>query len=58
MEIHIQGILLMEKLEGSGIYKWPDGTEYIGEYKNTIREGKGMFKWKNGVIFEGNFING
>ena len=45
-------------MHGKGIYKWPDGTEYIGDYKDDIREGKGIFKWKNGIMFEGNFVKG
>ena len=45
-------------MEGKGIYSWPDGSEYNGEYKNNIREGEGTFKWANGVIFQGKFVNG
>ena len=45
-------------MHGKGVYKWKEGSEYEGGYKNNLRDGKGIFKWKNGVIFEGNFIHG
>lgn len=45
-------------MEGRGKYKWPDGGEYEGEYRNNIKEGIGRFKWSNGKIFEGPFRNG
>ena len=38
--------------------KWPDGSEYEGEYVKNKREGKGKFKWSNGTIFEGMFHDG
>ena len=47
----------MEKWR-KGIYKWKEGGEYEGEYRDNIREGKGIFRWKNGIIFEGNFVDG
>ena len=45
-------------MNGKGKYKWPDGSEYEGEYVNNKREGKGKFKWSTGAIFEGIFHNG
>ena len=47
----------MEKWR-KGIYKWKEGGEYEGEYRDNIRERKGIFRWKNGIIFEGNFFDG
>ena len=45
-------------MHGKGIYKWPDGNEYEGDYINNIKEGEGIFKWKDGRIFKGKFKNG
>lgn len=45
-------------MHGKGLYKWPDGGEYYGEYKNNTKEGFGKFKWSNGKIYEGPFLNG
>lgn len=45
-------------MHGKGIYKWPDGGEYLGEYINNIKEGFGKFKWPNGKEFEGYFHDG
>jgi hypothetical protein len=45
-------------MHGRGIYNWPDGAHFEGEYKNNIKEGIGNFKWSNGRIFEGPFVNG
>ena len=45
-------------MHGRGIYKWPDGGEYEGEYIHNIKEGQGVFKWASGRIFKGPFVNG
>jgi hypothetical protein len=45
-------------MHGKGLYKWPDGGEYYGDYINNIKEGNGVFKWVNGKVFEGPFKNG
>lgn len=45
-------------MHGKGLYKWPDGGEYYGEYLNNIKHGVGKFKWANGKIYEGPFKNG
>ena len=39
------------------MFKSLDGIEYIGEYKNDVREGYGCYKWKNGFSFQGPFKN-
>ena len=45
-------------MHGKGLYKWPDGGEYYGDYVNNIKEGFGVFKWTNGKTYEGEFKNG
>lgn len=42
-------------MHGRGIYKWPDGSEYEGDYVDNIKEGYGFFKWSNGKTFKGGF---
>ena len=44
-------------MTGKGKYKWPDGSEYEGDYIKNKKEGKGKFKWSSGSIFEGLFLN-
>ena len=45
-------------MEGEGIFEWPDGRKYIGEYKNDKKEGHGVFTWNDGRIYDGNWKNG
>jgi hypothetical protein len=32
-------------MEGSGVFKWPDGRRYEGEYVDDKKEGNGIFYW-------------
>jgi len=32
-------------MEGKGIFKWPDGRRYEGDYRDDKKEGKGIFYW-------------
>jgi hypothetical protein len=32
-------------MNGKGLYKWPDGRQYEGEYKDDKKEGYGEFQW-------------
>jgi hypothetical protein len=45
-------------MHGKGLFKWPDGTEYEGDYVNNLREGLGEYRWKNGKKFKGMFKGG
>ena len=36
-----------------GVFKWPDGREYIGEYVNDKKEGYGEFRWAGGRSYRG-----
>jgi hypothetical protein len=38
---------------GHGHYKWPDGSEYIGGWKNNLIDGEGTFKWGDGRRYKG-----
>ena len=43
----------LEKLNGHGIYEWPDGHVYIGYWVNGQRHGCGVHKWPEGEIYDG-----
>ena len=45
-------------MEGSGIFTWPDGRRYEGEYKDDKKEGEGVFYWPDGRKYEGGWKNG
>jgi uncharacterized protein (TIGR02145 family) len=44
-------------INGNGTYKWPDGSKYIGEFKNGSMWGKGEKIWTNGIKYNGEWIN-
>ena len=44
--------------QGNFIYKYKDGSVYIGNYKDGRRHGKGTFTWENGNKYKGNWQNG
>lgn len=33
------------KMEGEGVFKWPDGRKYEGHYVDDKKEGHGTFHW-------------
>lgn len=46
-------------MDGKGVFKWPDGRVYDGEYKNDKKDGYGILitpkfeyrgYWKNGKM--------
>ena len=58
---HALGVLPAEwfenKINGSGIYIWPDGRKYNGEWKDNNMHGKGIYTWKDGRMYEGDYEN-
>lgn len=40
-------------MNGKGIFKWPDGRSYEGEYKDDKKHGFGVLKWADGKKYEG-----
>ena len=40
-------------MHGEGLYKWPDGRKYKGEYSKDQKDGYGRYYWPDGRIFEG-----
>ena len=46
------------KMNGKGIFSWPDGRRYEGDYKDDKKDGYGEFEWNEGKKFKGNWKNG
>lgn len=45
------------KRDGHGIYTWPDGTRYEGEWRNDKKEGRGTYTWSDGTRYEGEWLD-
>ena len=45
-------------MNGGGIFVWPDGRKYKGQYKDDKKEGYGFFEWPDGKKYRGNWNNG
>jgi len=35
-------------MHGRGVFTWPDGRKYEGEYVEDKKEGQGVFYWPDG----------
>jgi len=42
-------------IQGKGLYVWPNGTKYYGNFENGLVHGKGLMVLDNGDIYEGDF---
>ena len=45
-------------MHGYGKFTFNDGTIYVGEYRNGIKQGKGKLIYPGNKIFDGNFDKG
>jgi hypothetical protein len=45
-------------MHGKGVFKWPDGKNYDGEYVDDKKEGYGEFTWSDGRKYRGQWKNG
>lgn len=43
---------------GRGIFTFKDGSTYIGDWKDDLKDGKGIFTWSDGNKFSGEWIKG
>lgn len=41
----------MNQKNGKGLFLWPDGRKYDGEYKDDLKDGYGMFSSKDGNTY-------
>jgi hypothetical protein len=46
------------KYHGVGLFEWPDGSVYKGEWENCRENGNGKFTGVNGTIYEGQWKDG
>jgi len=46
------------KMEGTGVFTWPDGRRYEGDYVDDKKEGQGVFFWPDGRKYDGGWKNG
>ena len=45
-------------MSGNGIFEWPDGRRYEGDYLDDKKHGNGSFRWSDGRIYSGTWLNG
>lgn len=45
-------------MHGEGIFTYPDGRSYKGQYKNNFKHGYGVYTWSNGRVYSGNWKDG
>jgi hypothetical protein len=46
------------KMNGKGVFRWPDGRKYEGEFANDKRNGFGILELGDGRVYQGNFKDG
>ena len=44
-------------MDGKGLFQWPDGRVYFGEFREGKKHGDGVFMWPNGQYYEGWFAD-
>jgi hypothetical protein len=45
-------------MNGTGIFRWPDGRIYEGEFVNDLKQGKGRIMWPDGnKVYDGEWNN-
>jgi len=42
-------------MNGYGMCKWADGTQYRGQWRNCIKEGQGVLNYSDDSVYTGNF---
>lgn len=47
-----------DKKEGEGVFNWPDGKKYDGEWKNSVQHGVGIYKNSKGETRKGEWKKG
>ena len=44
--------------DGEGAATWPDGSEYVGEWRDGRAHGRGVYVWPSGARYEGEWVGG
>ena len=47
-----------ESKQGLGVYTYPSGATYEGEWNNNVKDGYGVYKWPKGGSYAGEFKRG
>ena len=42
-------------MDGEGIYHWPDGATYTGQWKDGFHDGAGYYVWEDGNEYRGSW---
>lgn len=45
-------------MDGRGVYCWPDGRRYEGQYLKDRKHGFGVYSWADGRKYEGMWEDG
>ena len=45
-------------MDGFGVFTWPDGRVYEGQYENDMKSGNGVFFWPDGRKYDGKWLGG
>ena len=45
-------------MHGQGLYKWPDGRQYEGNYVDDKKDGYGVYTYPDGRCYKGQWKNG
>ena len=45
-------------MKGRGIFSWPDGRSYEGDFVNNHRHGQGRLTWEDGHYYDGEWHEG
>lgn len=45
-------------MQGKGVFTWPDGRKYVGDYQNDQKHGIGTFTWQDGRVYHGEWVEG
>jgi len=53
----IRDVASTEHNPSGGVYRYPDGSTYQGQYKRGLREGLGVLITKDGAVYSGNWSN-
>ena len=52
-----EGDFAKGKMNGKGVYQWPNKCIYEGEFLDGQKHGKGIYKFPDGEVYEGEFVN-
>jgi len=42
-------------MDGVGIYEWPDGKKYLGNYSKGLKHGHGVYRSNDGKLYIGDW---